>query len=493
MRKLLALFVLLAWQLPVSAESPAGGASPGAAGSAAAAASAAASLPTLRIERVLVRDRPWFARLTSATDPPDVQKKKEAACRDNADYTSCNPILVGTGELELVVPREDYDRMAAAEKKAGGLVLYVNGVPLPADAKRVGIEHREDGTHLRFRIEQGVDTQTLWSSLYRYKGLLGDDSLRVALGWSGQGPGTTFPPVLTPEDTKASGARIAVTSSGYVIAAAVVVSALIVGLVLLGRMTDALRGAPVPPWWREARRLRARLDAPGADEAQVLGAFEPSYDPAKRQESIDLAEAAVNGRPASTEHPNLIPIGLALGGAALVEPRHGAYSLARTQMAMWFAFAIAAGLFLWIIYGELRRIDGSLLALLLISVGTTGISIGVDNANAVRRLYTPSRGFFLDLVTDPEDTQQVHRYQAVVVNLLLLFVGVVHVVQQLTYPIFEPTWLAFLGVSGATLGLGKQVLENRTEAPAGKPGPAPAASPGRAAAAAPAAADGAVG
>ena len=47
---------------------------------------------------------------------------------------------MGTGELELVVPRDDYDRMAAAEKKMRGLVLYVNGVPLPTDAKRVGIE-----------------------------------------------------------------------------------------------------------------------------------------------------------------------------------------------------------------------------------------------------------------------------------------------------------------------------------------------------------------
>lgn len=487
MRKLLALFVVLLWQHPVSAvETPSPTASAAGSGSA-AAASAAASMPTLRIERVLVRDKPWFERFTSsAADAGVEKKKKEAVCSDKADYTPCNPILVGTGELELVVPRDDYDRMAAAEKKMRGLVLYVNGVPLPTDAKRIGIEHHDDGTHLRFRIEQGVDTQTLWSSLYKYKGLLGDDSLRVALGWSGEAPGNTFPPVLTPEDTKAPGARIAVTSTGYVAAAAIVVLVLIGGLVVLGQRTDALRGAPVPAWWREADQLRTSLGAAGAKEAQVLGAFEPAYDPAKRQETIDLAEAAVNGRPASTEHPKLISIGLALGPSAIVEPRHAAYSLSRTQMAMWFAFAVAAGLFLWIIYGELRRIDGSLLVLLLISVGTTGISIGVDNASADKRAYVPSRGFFVDMVTDSDDTQQVHRYQAVVVNLLLLFVGVVHVVQQLTYPIFEPTWLAFLGVSGATLGLGKQVLENRTDTPPGKSGPAPRA-------AAPAPADGAVG
>ena len=75
MRKLLALSVVLLWQHPVSAvETPSPTAS-GAGSGSAAAASAAASIPTLRIERVLVRDKPWFERFTSSAADAGAEKK----------------------------------------------------------------------------------------------------------------------------------------------------------------------------------------------------------------------------------------------------------------------------------------------------------------------------------------------------------------------------------------------------------------------------------
>lgn len=73
----------------------------------------------------------------------------------------------------------------------------------------------------------------------------------------------------------------------------------------------------------------------------------------------------------------------------------------------------------------------------------------------------PSRGFWYDLLTGFDERKQLHRYQAVVVNILLLVVGIFHVQQQLSYPVFDPTWLIFLGISGTAYGVGKQVLESR--------------------------------
>jgi len=163
-------------------------------------------------------------------------------------------------------------------------------------------------------------------------------------------------------------------------------------------------------------------------------------------------------------------IGLALLARSW-KPVRAAFSLARVQLAVWFVFAVAAGVFLWIVYGQLPPIDGSLLALLGLSVGTAGISVAVDK-NSGGRGYSPSQGLLLDLVTGFDEKQQVHRYQAVVVNLLLLFVGISHVQQQLTYPIFDATWLALLGVSGVALGVGKQLLEDKAQA-----GQAPATAP----------------
>ena len=342
--------------------------------------------------------------------------------------------------------------------QGGNLLLYIDGVALPNDAQLTGVEHRDGDTHLRYRINQGPDTQVLWSSLYRDRGLLGTDSLRPAFGWSSQGPGATAANSL---------ALIAVTSASQAGTAGAVLALLLVGLWLVGWLTDALRDAPLPTWWRDARDLRTRLRAPGAAETTVLAAVDPAWSPARRADCIALARAALEGAPVAADRLHDVAIGLALSAGRL-RPVRASFSLARVQMAMWFAFALAAGIFLWIIYGQLRRIDGSLLGLLMISVGTAGVSLGTDR-DAGGRPWAPSQGLFLDLVTGFDDSHQVHRYQSVAVNLLLLFVGVAHVVEQLTYPIFDATWLGLLGVSGAALGLGKQTLEKPADAPPSLP------------------------
>jgi xanthine/uracil permease len=136
------------------------------------------------------------------------------------------------------------------------------------------------------------------------------------------------------------------------------------------------------------------------------------------------------------------------------------FSFANVQLALWFGFAVATALFLWVLYGDLPKIDSSVLTLLGLSLGTSGVSWMADRSAAASRPYQPTQGFWLDMTTGwADDKMQVYRYQAVVVNLLLLAVGVVHVVQQLTYPTFDSTWLIFLGVSAGAFGVGKQVKE----------------------------------
>ena len=460
----------------------------------ATAASAPAAPPPISITCVLVRDRPLWERLTgilssdspaklvSGADQVTNAVQPPAPCNEQQKGTSTR--LVGIGDIELAIARSDYDAIARHEQVSSNtMLLYVNGVALPKDGRLAAVEHFGTETHLRYRINQGEDTQELWASIYRDKGLLGTDRLRPALGWTTSGPGNSYvAPPPPPVNTKL---EIGITSLGQVRFAVGVIIVLLVALIYVARTTDALRDAPLPTWYADAENIRKDLGTQGADEATVLKAVDAAYDANQRQYYIDTAQAALAGGSVPDGRPKLVAIGLALADSP-VRPARASYSLARVQMAVWFAFAIAGGLFLWIIYGQLRRIDGSLLALLMISVGTSGISLGVDR-NAGGRSYTRSRGLFLDLVTGFDNSQQVHRYQAVVVNLLLLFVGISHVLQQLTYPIFDATWLALLGVSGAALGLGKQVLEQPAEPPA------PAAPRAAAGAATQPATDGSVG
>ncbi len=105
-----------------------------------------------------------------------------------------------------------------------------------------------------------------------------------------------------------------------------------------------------------------------------------------------------------------------------------------------------------------------MLGLVAVSTLTAGASFIVDQGNGPTTNY--SHGFFSDLMTGPDMVQQAHRYQAIVINLLLLVVGILYVFQHLAFPTFDKTWLEMLGISGIAQAAGKQILEK----------PAPAAS-----------------
>lgn len=201
----------------------------------------------------------------------------------------------------------------------------------------------------------------------------------------------------------------------------------------------------------------------------MIQARYPDYDhaagPAQAARYATAAQSALQGMvPTATEEQQIqdAVIGLALQSQPWTPPM-ATFSLARVQLSVWFLFAVSTGVFLWIVYGELQPIDNSLLAILGLSLGVTGMSVIIDQSIPAHR-FKPSEGFWRDITTGFDDKQQVHRYQAVVVNAMLLAAGAAHVMQQLSYPVFDPTWLAFLGVSGVALAVGKQITETQKPA-----------------------------
>lgn len=386
---------------------------------------------------------------------------------NSSQSTSCVALgpdskrLIGAGDIIIGVPKDDLAKILDSIQSANGqLTLFLNGVSLTNDASLIVAENVDSLTLLRFRISQGQETQKLWSILYSDGGLIKPQPLYVAIGLrSTSSSEIQFIPTRSQVRSEVS-----ITTGLRFGFASLLVLILIGVMFYLGIRTDLFRDAPdsmIPLWWKEARKLKITLD--GMENKQkceaYLSTLYPSFSAMPTLYYDELASQALKGYPVNDKDIDTTKIGLAL---KIVEwkPVRASYSLSRIQMALWFAFAVATGVFLWVLYGDLRNIDGSLLVLLGISVGTAGASWMTDRNSDGGRPYSPSRGLSYDLLTGFDERKQLHRYQSVVVNILLLVVGIDHVVQELSYPVFESTWLLFLGISGSAYGIGKQVLES---------------------------------
>lgn len=135
------------------------------------------------------------------------------------------------------------------------------------------------------------------------------------------------------------------------------------------------------------------------------------------------------------------------------------YSLTKVQLAAWFSFTIIAGVFLWVIFGSLPKIDGTVLFTLLALSG--GITI-VNNLSDQQKSKPDciSKGFWIDITTGFDDEAKIYRYQMVLANITLLTIGIYDVVNNLKFPNFPDTWLVFLGASAAYYGFGRNNLNN---------------------------------
>jgi hypothetical protein len=155
------------------------------------------------------------------------------------------------------------------------------------------------------------------------------------------------------------------------------------------------------------------------------------------------------------------------------------YSLARTQMAIWFFLVVCSWVFLWLLTGTFNSLSNTVLILMGIGAGT---ALGAEAQNATKptaaedlagqiKALTPGDpklpdlqrqydaalrqpppktvNFFEDVLTD-SNGMSFHRFQMFVWTILLSLVFVVEVWQHLTMPDFDNTLLALMGISSGT-------------------------------------------
>lgn len=412
----------------------------------------------------------------AARDPsakqPRTDLEKAAIAQELRKYSSCAPLepsqpLVGTGDILVAIHPDTYAALLKFERQTGVPVgLYVNGVFLGEDAEPVGREIFPHAAFLHFSIKPGEYSRRLWSSLYRDGSTTQMHRLSAGLGWYN----------APRSDSLLDNNRIAIASRlAYWLGIGFIV--LLITLAMwLGVITDIFRDAKTPEAFHMAMLAR-KLHRRNADtEERLLLSLYPGYTAATRLECEQLADDALGGKPIEGASVNKAAAGLFLRRDRWTSEK-ASYSLGRSQLGLWFLFAIATGSYLLIIYGDLPAIDGSLLGLLGLSLGITGMSLAIDKNNPAVT-FKPSQGILHDLITGWDDQYQVYRFQAVIVNLLLLAVGILHVFSHLSYPIFEPTWLAFLGISGLGYGAGKELTKENAPVPAPKDAAPIPAQPG---------------
>lgn len=161
------------------------------------------------------------------------------------------------------------------------------------------------------------------------------------------------------------------------------------------------------------------------------------------------------------------------GAATAHCPR--SYSLARVQMAWWFAIVIGAYIFLWAITREMPALSAQALALLGLSSATGLTAAGLD-AGQQKGQPCGSGRFFIDLLTDA-DGITIYRFQLLVSNVLFGLFFLISVLRNLCMPEFDSSVLTLLGISGATYN-GFKIPERHGPPASAAAAPAPAPVPG---------------
>ncbi|GAB3848346.1 hypothetical protein GCM10028822_11090 [Hymenobacter terrigena] len=138
------------------------------------------------------------------------------------------------------------------------------------------------------------------------------------------------------------------------------------------------------------------------------------------------------------------------------------FSLAKSQLAWWTFLVLASYLLIYCVTGEMTNISTTTLELLGISAGTAGLGslLGQPAANALAPPPPPSRGWWLDMLTDDQGVS-IHRLQQVAFTLLLGYLFVRTVYKTVALPEWNENEILLLGISSATY-LGLKSQENKT-------------------------------
>jgi hypothetical protein len=136
------------------------------------------------------------------------------------------------------------------------------------------------------------------------------------------------------------------------------------------------------------------------------------------------------------------------------------YSLARTQMAVWFVVILASYMFIWLVTGELDSLTSTVIGLMGISAATAvaGTTMTSNAAQPTAANPAPApRGFFKDILSDGKSVS-LARLQIAAWTVILVIIFLRSVYQELTMPQFDATLLGLMGISNGTY-LGFKGLE----------------------------------
>lgn len=396
------------------------------------------------------------------------------------DEKSWPALISGGSDITIELSSPDFKKVEAKfarypvkndekELRIDGPGLYVGGVPLGSDAKLIRRADNGSIVMLRYRIAPSNYSRQFWTTIYRDNRLLGVEKLSVALGWGAE---TDIP--------LGRDVNVRLSTLPALTGATALIAFLSVFYIWGLLRTDVFRIGSIDNFWKQARSLRRQLRWRG----WLLAQKQPSAIKNKKIEMANRLLTLTNGPALPIEYS--VPEYISAAGAALAgtlptskEDVHKAliglslfeknwhikrkpYSLSRVQIGTWTIFACSVAMFLWVVYGTFPNLEKTMFGLLGISTATSMLSYYFEDKMLINSVGT-SEGFIKDILTGWDGNQYVHRFQAVIVNLLLLADGTVYVVQNLGYPIFDVTWLQFLGLSGIAQVAGKSLVENNVD------------------------------
>jgi hypothetical protein len=133
------------------------------------------------------------------------------------------------------------------------------------------------------------------------------------------------------------------------------------------------------------------------------------------------------------------------------------YSLALTQMAIWFFIIMSSWLLLYVIKHSFSTITESMVILMGISAatGVGGVAIDANKDKAPKPGST--KGFLKDILSDSHGIS-FHRFQAFAWTIVLVLVFIRQVTAYMVMPEFNNVLLTLMGISSGTY-LGFKVSE----------------------------------
>jgi hypothetical protein len=139
-----------------------------------------------------------------------------------------------------------------------------------------------------------------------------------------------------------------------------------------------------------------------------------------------------------------------VAGQNTIAPTARAYSLSRTQIAVWTLLVVYAYLFIWIITGEYNtEIPRSILAILGISAGTFATASAIDkDKEKTGATVAKTDGVFPDLLSS-QGGADLHRVQFGLWSVVLMIVFCITTYDTLAMPDFNTSLLGLMGISSA--------------------------------------------